>query len=223
MTSRLALEAFDAECSALVAVVRAVSPIELSRRTNCPPWTLHELVVHIADSVETPEAEIGAALSAAHCHSAADYYRRSERATDDYRTGNVEHVRQLAAAVSPDDDADLLAATWQETSATMAGHEPDQLLRTAGLTLALDDYLLTRVMSVAAHGIDVAITLERPSFTTPSALRALRPVLLDLLGGEAPMRWTDQDLLAFGTGRRPLSTADQAALGPLSSRFPLLS
>jgi hypothetical protein len=56
MTSRLALEGFDAECSALVAVVRAVPPIELSRPTNCPPWALHELVIHIADSIETPEA-----------------------------------------------------------------------------------------------------------------------------------------------------------------------
>ena len=169
MTSRLTLEAFDAECSTLVAVVRGLTPLQLSSPTNCPPWTLHELVVHIADSIETPEAEIGAPLARADRHTAADYYRRPERRTVDYRTRNVDHARQLAAAVHPDDDAELLDAAWQQTSVTMARHQPDQLLRTAGLTLALDDYLLTRVMSVAAHGIDVAITLERPPFTSGSA------------------------------------------------------
>ena len=120
ITSRVALEAFDAECSALVAVVRALAPIEFSSPTNCPPWTLHELVVHIADSIETPEAEIGRAPPSAHRDSAADYYRRPERATDAYRTRNVEHVRHRAAAMHPDDDADLLTAAWQQTSATVA-------------------------------------------------------------------------------------------------------
>jgi len=52
---------------------------------------------------------------------------------------------------------------------------------------------------------------------------ALRPVLVDLLGEMPPFRWTDQDLLEIGTGRRRLSTADRRALGPVAARFPLLS
>ena len=196
----------DAECSTLVAVVRAVTLGDFSRPTNCPPWTLHELVVHIADSIETPAATIALAPPPAHRRTAADYYRRPERATIAYRTSNVERVCRRAADVRTDDDANLLTATWQQTSATMARQDPDNPLRTAGLTLRVEDYLLTRLMSVAAHGLDVAITLRRPPFTTQLALQTLRPVLLDLLGGQAPNRWTDQDLLALGTGRRPPPT-----------------
>lgn len=78
-------------------------------------------------------------------------------------------------------------------------------------------------MSVAAHGLDVAITLSQPPWTTPPAGKALARVLADLLGQPPPVSWTDQDLLEIGTGRRPLTEADRTALGPLAARFPLLS
>jgi hypothetical protein len=96
-------------------------------------------------------------------------------------------------------------------------------MEAGGRALTVDVYLLTRLMSVAAHGIDVAITLSKPAWTTPRTLRALRPVLADLLGQAPPEAWTDQDLLEIGTGRRPLTPADHDALGPLAARFPLLS
>jgi hypothetical protein len=78
-------------------------------------------------------------------------------------------------------------------------------------------------MSVAAHGLDVAITLDRVPWTTPIALTALRPVLVDLLGAVPPITWSDQDLLELGTGRRPLTEIERDAVEPLATRFPLLS
>lgn len=216
---RPALGAFDGECSALAEVLRSLSPGDLGRPTNCPPWTLHELIVHIAFSIGVPDRLQTAGLPS----EPADYYRRRERDTSEYRTANVERTQRMAASIGPEQTRDVFTQSWKRATEVFARHDPHQRIDAAGQALTVDAYVLTRLMSVAAHGLDVAITLDRPPWTTKQALQALRPVLIDLLQADPPASWTDQDLLALGTGRRPLSPTDRDALGSLESRFPLLS
>jgi hypothetical protein len=91
--------------------------------------------------------------------------------------------------------------------------------------MVLAEWILTRVIAVAAHALDVAITLDRPPWTTDAALRVTRPVFIDLLGDHPPdsPRWTGHEFLAAATGRRPISGADRHELGQLADRLPLLS
>jgi hypothetical protein len=91
--------------------------------------------------------------------------------------------------------------------------------------MRLGDWTVTRVISVAAHGVDVALTLRRVPWTTHSALTVMRGVFLSLLGAELPQRlaWDDQLFLEAATGRRALTDQDRMVLGPLQERFPLLS
>ena len=91
--------------------------------------------------------------------------------------------------------------------------------------MKLADWVVTRVMSVAAHGLDVALTLGSQPWTTPPALDVTRPVLISLLGAQPPaeLGWDDRTLLAAGTGRRALTPPERAVLGSLQDRFPLLS
>jgi uncharacterized protein (TIGR03083 family) len=223
MSSHRTIEAFIAECLALSGVLQSLTPEDLARATNCPPWTLHELVVHIADSITVPDLGIPRPAEGLPPGSAADYYRRPERRTDQYRGSNVERTRTHAAALPPETTAALFRDAWHRTSRAFAESDLDQPIEAAGLAMPLGDYLLTRLMSVAAHGLDVAITLERTPWTTQPALKALRPVLVDLLGEVPPITWTDQDLLELGTGRRPLTEIERDALGPLAAQLPLLS
>jgi uncharacterized protein (TIGR03083 family) len=223
MHAQRTLATFDGECAALLAVVEALTTDELARPTNCPPWTLHQLVVHIADSIQIGESRSRPAPTSAPPATAADYYRRDERHTVAYRRGNVDETIARAAAVRPEEVAELFAHSWRGTSRVIASRDPLERTQVAGLALTLDAYLLTRVMSVAAHGLDVAITLGRPPFTTRAALRSLRPVLVDLLDADPPAHWTDLDLLVFGTGRGPLTAGDRLTLGAAAARFPLLS
>jgi hypothetical protein len=155
--------------------------------------------------------------------AAADYYRRPERDTADYRHSNVDRIQKAASDVL----ARTSAARWFD----------DTVLRLSRLDLArvveisscgpmkLADLVLTRVISVAAHGLDVALTLGLQRWTTRPALHVTRPVLISLLGAEPPAQlgWNDQTLLATGTGRRALTHHDRTMLGPLQDRFHLLS
>jgi len=217
-----ALEAFDAECAAFAERVSSVAVPDLDRITNCPPWTLHELVVHVTFSITLPE-RLRPAPDGFEPRNAADYYRRPERDTDTYRTENVDRMQSIAATVARDDAASRFLDAWKRAHATFLAHEQDERIAAGGMALTVDSFLVTRLMSVAAHGVDVVITLDEPAWTTASALACLRPLLVDLLGAEPPASWTDQDLLELGTGRRPLETADVEALGEHAARFPLLS
>jgi uncharacterized protein (TIGR03083 family) len=226
LSSGGSLEALSAECGALLQVVGVLSEADLLRPTNCPPWNLRELVVHIADSITVgrgfPRAgEYGVVADA------ADYYRRPERDTPQYRTGNVqrtrEHARVLEATLSP---ASWLEQTVEHTVTTLSAAELDRVVVVDGVgPMKMDDWVLTRVMSVAAHGIDVALSTGRAPWTTTAALDAVCPVLVRLLGGPLPatLEWDQLALLHAGTGRRPLTATERDQLGPLANRFPLLS
>jgi uncharacterized protein (TIGR03083 family) len=220
------LEALTAECDALLAVVRGLSPADWLRPTNCPPWNLQELVVHIADSITVGQGFPAAARDATP-GEVADYYRRPERDTPQYRVGNVdrtrEHARLVLATHSP---AEWLTQTVDRTVATLSGENLNRVVLIEGVgPMKFGDWVLTRVMSVAAHGIDVALTLRRAPWTTAAALDAVCPVLLRLAGVPLPpvLDWDQLTLLQTGTGRRPLTMAERDHMGPRADQFPLLS
>jgi hypothetical protein len=159
--------------------------------------------------------------------SAADYYRRPERDTPAYRQRNVDQAQQLARTVL----ADAAPARWfdqisRATVARLSDDDPDRAVLIPGRgAMRLADWVVTRVISIAAHGLDVAITLDRQPWTTGAALTIIRPVFVDLLGSEPPasLQWDDQALLATATGHRTLTDPERTLVGPRQERFPLLS
>lgn len=48
MFAREVLAALQAETEALSAVLHTLDPPQFDQPTNCPPWDLRELVVHLA-------------------------------------------------------------------------------------------------------------------------------------------------------------------------------
>jgi hypothetical protein len=116
--------------------------------------------------------------------TAADYYRRPERDTGQYRQGNVDRTQQVAAEVV----TTTSAGQWFQdacatTISTLSRRDLGQIVPIDGVgPMTLADWVGTRVMSLAAHGLDVAITLDRPPWTTRAALNETGPMLTSLLG-----------------------------------------
>ena len=190
-----------------VAIERALADVEegaFARPTNCPPWSLKELVVHVWQTLQLPSSFRTSTATPA---SAADWYRRSERETADYRARNVDRARAAAEAYS-DGAASVLALV-------AAGHEIRRRLETAGgdsvIThpavgaITLNDFVVTRVISVAVHGVDIAISTGVAPFITADALEVTCAVLEQLLGVSAvELGWTKLELVLWGTGRERL-------------------
>jgi uncharacterized protein (TIGR03083 family) len=225
---RAPLTALRDESCALSTVLRQVDPADFGRPTNCPPWNLDELVVHIAMSIHLGDDEFPAtAPPRSGVLTAADYYRRPERDTSAYRQSNVDRTRKAASEIL----ARTSAAQWfdqvaQEAVMRLSRLDFGRVVQIPGCgPMRLADWVRTRVMSVAAHGLDVVLTLGRQPWTGRPALQVTRPMLISLLGAEppAPLGWDDQTLLSAGTGRRALTAHERAVLGSLQDRFPLLS
>jgi hypothetical protein len=217
--------ALAVEGRAISAALRDASDHEFEYISNCPPWTLAELVVHTADSLRFGDFQ--AAPKQAPRRDAADYYRRPERSTTEYRQRNVERAQRQAQAVlahtaAPDYFESMLHSivSWAEAVDLERVVDIDRIG-----AMRLADWLITRVISLAAHGLDVALTLSRPAWTTPEALHVMRPAFTSLLGLDPPARldWDDQRFFEISTGRRLLADRERDELGLRASRFPLLS
>jgi uncharacterized protein (TIGR03083 family) len=224
---RAAVTALHDESRALSAVLQQLDPGDFGRPTNCPPWNLDELVIHIAMSIHVGDDELPAASPQSGVMTAAGYYRRPERDTPHYRQSNVDRTKEAASDVL----AGTTAARWfdevaQDTVQRLSRLDLGRLVQIPGCgPMKLADWVVTRVISVAAHGLDVALTLGLEPWTTRPALDVTCPVLISLLGAQPPAQlgWDDRTLLAAGTGRRALTSPERAVLGPLQDRFPLLS
>jgi hypothetical protein len=84
----------------LSAVLHTLDPPQFDRPTNCLPWNLRELVVHTAASVGIRDPFPSADPQSVP-FSAADYYRRPERNTSEYRQANVDRTRHRPDNCSP--------------------------------------------------------------------------------------------------------------------------
>jgi len=205
--------AFAAERDAANAVLRALPDSAFALVTNCPPWTLDELVIHTAGTVRTADLPDSAAEPCAEA--------------ENYRQSNVDSARAHAASVLSNMTAvQYYDATTQDTLTALRASAGDRVVEIpkAG-AMRMADWALTRLIALTVHGIDAAITLDRPPWTTQAALRCIRPVLESLLGAAPPaaLGWDDQEFLEISTGRRPLSAPDRTTLDQLQDRFPLLS
>jgi len=214
------------ECGATISVLEELPEDDFARPTNCPPWNLKELVVHTRFSITVPDPLPVPAPGARLCE-AADYYRRPERNSEEYRSDNVRIAQELAQRFPSGQSA---ARDFDRTIQMLTTRfERDDLgtpIRYGDFrALTLGDYLLTRLLAVAAHGIDMALTLEMKPWTRSATATLLRPMLVSLLGDEPPptLSWSDRDLLEIGTGRRLLSAGERDKLGAMADAFPLIS
>lgn len=221
------VDALGAECDAFASAIARVGSADWQRVTNCPPWSVKELAAHVYGSTMVDPARLRTPVDGEPVVEAADYYRRDERDTVEYRQSNVDVWQRFAARFTS--GAEIVEACrrdWPPMIDRLRHEDPSRLVGMSwGVSMTLDAYLVSRVIGVAAHGVDVAITLDRPRWTTAAALSVVRPALVSLIGVEPPaaLGWSDQDLLETGTGRRPLTEPERSGLGAPAERFPLLS
>ncbi|AXH93752.1 maleylpyruvate isomerase N-terminal domain-containing protein [Micromonospora aurantiaca] len=210
---RTVREAFRAECERLERVLRDLDDAALDRPTPCPPWRVRDLIAHVSTGAgrlagmlaepapPRPEVDAAAYFGAAKFSPPVDRDR-----IDSARRAAREHPG--AAEV-----ADEFARAWRATGEAVAAAPPGRVVRTRhGDAMALPEFLRTRVVEVAVHGLDLADALDRPPWLTPPAAA----VAAGVLTGGAPvppgLRWDALTVLRKATGRLPLTGDEQAEL-----------
>lgn len=213
MSSSAVQEAFDAESIDLLRELATLTPADFARPTNCPPWAVRDMLAHLRTAVARTLDMLAGPEPATAGTDAAGYYRPDRRfdpavdaarvataISDAARTGDRALVEQLATACR-----DVHVAADRATG--------DRRVTTRhGDTMTLTDFLATRVVELAVHGLDLALSLDRPPWTTPAARR----VVLDLVPADArayadTQAWDEATFLAKATGRTPLTAVERDA------------
>lgn len=205
--------AFRAECERLERVLRDLDDAALDRPTPCPPWRVRDLVAHVSTGAgrlagmlaepAPPRAEVDAPayFGAAKFSPPVDRDR-----VEGARRAAREHPGAAAVAAE-------FGRAWRATDEAVAAAPPGRVVRTRhGDAMALPEFLRTRVVEVAVHGLDLADALDLPPWLTPAAADAVAGVLT--AGAPVPpaLGWDALTVLRKATGRLPLTADEHAEL-----------
>ncbi|KQX56117.1 MULTISPECIES: maleylpyruvate isomerase family mycothiol-dependent enzyme [unclassified Streptomyces] len=217
------LDAFRRESGALADVVATLPEERWELPTRCAPWTVRGLLGHICvvidwlpgmlDAPAPPEAEI----------SAVEYYRPDERFSPQTNGARIDLATSRAARSA--DGATFaadFAATWQRVDELCRAEPAGRTVRTRhGDPMLLSEFLLTRVVEVAVHGLDLADALGHEPWLTPEAGEAVTELLLGAEQTEAvrALGWSPPHFLRVATGRTPLEGTEAVQVERLGIRW----
>jgi uncharacterized protein (TIGR03083 family) len=199
------LAAFAAEAASQSAVLATLTEAEFDRPTRCAPWTARALLAHMAMGADRVITMLAEPAPSAADTDAAGYYRPDKRFSS---TTNQERVDSaVAAAVRAGSGATLaarFAQTWHDAYAAVGAQPADRVVRTRhGDAMLLTDFMVTRVVELAVHGLDLADALGRPPWTHDTAIEVVTRLLLPEAAGPRldALGWDRMTLLRVATGR----------------------
>jgi uncharacterized protein (TIGR03083 family) len=209
--------ALAAEAAALCAVLARLTAADLDRASPCPPWTAGELTCHvIIGARRIAEACRGRDDPAALLINTVGYYRPDERFSSGVNADRIDAAQSLARQLGePDAIRAELTRACAESVGLLAEAPADRTIRTRhGDWMLLTDFARTRVVELSLHGLDLAISLDRPPWLTGEAATVLEELLLPAgnaarLGAE--LGCDRPALIALLTGRAD-PAPDQAAV-----------
>ena len=156
--------------------------------------------------------------------SAAGYYRPDPRFSAATNAERIQSAQRGAAALAgPAARARDFGEARRQAEAAVRDAPPGCVVRTRhGDRMLLREFLRTRVLELAVHGLDLAAALDRaPWMTAPAAQRHRGPAaaLRAAAGLRAETGWDQVGLIARLTGRCPLSPAETGLLQSAGVRW----
>lgn len=219
------LAAFGAESLRLSEVVDTADDAAFARHSPCAPWTVAELVYHVRMTMGRLPGMLAAPEPAGtDLVSAAAYYRPDQRFSASTNDDRIRSAQRGAAAL-PDAAARArdFSETRQQAWALLQGARPGRVVQTRhGDRMLLTEFLRTRVLELAVHGLDLAAALERQPWMTPLAATVTEELLLPSAAA-ARLRtqtgWDQVTVVAKLTGRRPVASAETRLIQSLGIQW----
>ena len=211
-------DVFQAEAERLSRVLGGLTEAEYQRPTPCPPWNVRGLAAHVRTGAGRVIGMLAEPAPPRAVVDAADYFGPA-KFTPETDAARVDTAQREGAefdtgrALAEDFDR-----TWRAAYAASAAAEPGRVVRTRhGDPMTLDDFLVTRVVELGVHGLDLATALGREPWLTAPAGELIAGLLTRAAGAAGAgladeLRWDRLTLIAKATGRWPLTTAERAEI-----------
>jgi len=212
--------AFRAEATALAAAVATLTEADLARPSPCPPWTNGALLCHVIIAAGRVDQAIAATRRAGDgpLVDGRGYYRPDARFSPAVNADRVDRAAEFAARLGTASAMRTeLSEAIERTLAALRTAPPDLEISTRhGDRMLLTEFLVTRVVELGVHGLDLASGLGRQPWLTALAADVIADLMVpagssrdDLSGA---LGCDQAGLIARLTGRVPLSAADRSLL-----------
>jgi uncharacterized protein (TIGR03083 family) len=223
VTLSRAREAFRVEAQALSRAAAGLSEDEWELPTRCEPWSVRDLLGHVRVVIAWLPGMLAAPQPGKAEVSVVEYYRPDARFAPQTNAARIGLAQDYAAGqVSGAAVGEDFTATWQRVDRLCRAEAADRVVRTRhGDAMLLSQFLVTRVVEIAVHGLDVADALSCEPWLTPQA----GDVVMELLLGSGwitavrELGWDQPGFLRRATGRQPLETMEVAQVERFGIRW----
>lgn len=203
------------------AAVAGVPDEDFGRASGCAGWLVRDLVCHLIIDAQDVLITLATPAEGEPTVDAVTYWRLVEPPTGRDPLDALT-VRLAAAYEEPWllrfhlDDLGSAAGRAAELA------DPGLRVGTRDDVLTVEDYLSAYVVEWTLHHLDLIAHLPGAPEPPAEGLARSRAMLEEIAGAPFPPPFTDKAALLVGTGRRPPTDPEQAALGELAARLPLI-
>jgi uncharacterized protein (TIGR03083 family) len=226
------LHALTDQLDELRALVAGLDDGDFARPTRCPGWTVAELVAHCEGMLLRLVRENAQPVSVAAEIDRVGYYRyepHEPRDDADPEKTFAEVVRDRVIDEVGGRSGDELRASLEAAivGAIEGAREipAARVIRRSGHPpITYGEFVASRHLEFGVHTMDVADAVGEPERVAPASAVIITGMLDALLGAPLPatLEWDATTYILTGTGRRSITSREQAVLGGLAERFPLL-
>ncbi|MEU6672254.1 maleylpyruvate isomerase N-terminal domain-containing protein [Streptomyces sp. NPDC046727] len=216
------MDLFSRSWTALRTAVAELPDEDFTRPSGCTGWLVRDLVCHLVIDAQDVLITLVTPTEAEPTHDAVTYWHVADTPPTGDDPLDALTVRLAAAYVDPRllkfhlDDVGSAAGRAAELA------DPDLRVGTQDMVLTAGDYLSAYVLEWTLHHLDLIEHLPGAAQPPAESLARTRAMLEEIAGAAFPPSWSDQDALRVGTGRRTPTATEQAELGQLAERLPLV-
>jgi len=194
----------------------------LARPSGCRGWSRADLLFHLLLDAQRALVTFATPADGAADVDFISYWVPFRPGAEGYAS-HARFVRRVASSYRSDL---VIVAQWAETAAAatrVAALLPDDVrVATQGHVLSAGDFLATLAVEATIHHLDLAAGDKSLAGPSREGLAVTRETLDGILGEPVPVGWTELEYALKASGRAELTAKDQASLGVLTARFPLL-
>jgi uncharacterized protein (TIGR03083 family) len=214
--------ALEKQCAQFVALVSELADDEWARPTRCPPMSVKELVVHVAQA-----AAMTAALAASDMSGHEPTVDRARWWVSPSRRPPAEILADAQSSAAPLDPAaasQMLSEKVEILLDQLKRVAPDAVVGNEWRTIRADELAGSRVLEIGVHTMDLGHATLRGERIEADSAAIVTGILDTLLGDPLPtgLGWDARTYILTGTGRRDLSSNERSTLGRLADKFPLM-
>jgi uncharacterized protein (TIGR03083 family) len=226
------VEALAAQLGELIATVAELSDEDFARPTRCPGWSVAELVAHCEGMLHRLVGENAQQVDGAAEIDRVGYYQydpHGPREGEDPEKTFSEIIRdRVIDEVGARSGAQLRSSLKGAVEGALHGVgeiNAERVIKRSGHPrMTFGEFVASRNLEFGVHTMDIAHATGRSEWVAPKAAAIIIGILDGLLGQSIPtsLQWDATTFILTATGRRHLDASEQATLGSLAEKFPLL-